>query len=115
MFRSLRERVVSDGGTFADKVDRAAESALLKLAARCAMVITLPLIGFVGAGIYNKLDKTADSTARLEEKVTALLERQIPEMKASFDSRFNAQADRITTHDRRIDRLEEWRNTRGQP
>lgn len=97
------------------KVAMAAESALLKLVARWAMVVTLPIGGFIGAALYVKLDKTAESTARLEEKVTALMERQIPEMRANFDSRFNAQSDRITGHDRRLDRLEDWRNSRGNP
>ena len=96
---------MTDDSPFQDKVRKAADSAVLTLVARWAMVVTLPLGAFVGAAVYNKLDRTSESAARLEEKVTALLERQIPALNIQIDGRFNAQGDRITGHDRRLDSL----------
>jgi hypothetical protein len=101
-----------------DRIRRSADGAVLTFVARWAMVVTLPLVGFMAAAIYTKLDKTAESTARLEEKVTALIERQIPALNLQLDGRFNSLSDRITGHDRRLDRLEDWRNAtpaRGTP
>lgn len=100
---------------FHDKMDRAANSSMLAVVARLAMIVTLPLGGFIGAAVYNKLDRTSESTARLEEKVSALLERQIPALNIQIDGRFTSMNERVTRHDRRIDRLEEWRNQRGTP
>ena len=104
---------MTDDGSFQDKMARAANSSVLAVVARLAMVVTLPLGGFIGAAVYTKLDRTSESAARLEEKVTALLERQIPALNIQIDGRFNSMNERITTHDRRIDRLEEWRNQRS--
>jgi hypothetical protein len=109
---------MTDESPFNDKVGRAAESALLKLVARWAMVVTLPLGGFIGAAVYNKLDKTSESAARLEEQVRALVNSTIPQLTIQIDGRFNSLSDRVTAHDRRLDRIEDWRNTfpaRGNP
>ncbi len=106
---------MSDETPFNGRVRRAADGAVLTFVARWAMVVTLPVGGFIGAAVYTKLDKTSESTARLEEKVTALLERQIPALNVQIDGRFNSLSDRVTAHDRRLDRLEDWRNTKGNP
>lgn len=93
-----------------DKVEKAAENALLKLAARLCMIAVLPVGGFLGGSVLMKVDRTAESTIRLEESVKGLERR--------FDSRFDAQGDRISDHDRRIGKLEDWRNsapTMGRP
>jgi hypothetical protein len=102
---------MTDDSPFNERVRKAADSALLTFIARWAMVITLPLGGFIGAAVYNKLDKTSESTARLEEKVSALIDRQMPALNVQLDGRFNSLSDRVTAHDRRLDRLEDWRNT----
>ena len=114
-FRLFQGHVVIEETPIQDRMRKAADSALLMLVARWAMVVTLPIGGFIGAAVWTKLDKTSESTTRLEEKVSNLIDRQIPDINARFDSRFNAQADRITAHDRRLDKLEDWRNSRGNP
>jgi hypothetical protein len=101
-------------GHLEDKVRRAADGALLILVARWAMVITLPVGGFLGAAVWIKLDKTAEATARLEERVSAMIVRQA-DLVTGFNSRFDAQAERIGRHDLRLDRLEDWRNSRSIP
>lgn len=94
-----------------DKMRKAADSAVLLLIARISMAVVIPAGGFIGAALWIKLDKTAESTTRLEEKVSNLVDRQLPDINTRFDGRFNAQAERITSHDRRLDRLEDWRNS----
>lgn len=102
---------MNDDTPFQEKVRKAADSAVLTLVARWAMVITLPLGGFIGAAVYNKLDKTSESTARLEEQVKALIGSTIPALTVQVDGRFNSLSDRVTAHDRRLDRIEDWRNS----
>ena len=97
---------------FREKVRKAADSAILTLAARWAMVVTLPMGAAMGSAVYNKLERTSESTARLEEKVTALLSSTLPQLTIQLDGRFNSLSDRITAGDRRLDRLEDWRNSR---
>lgn len=110
LYRVFRGKVMEPETPFQDRVRKAADSAVLTLVARWAMVVTLPLGGFIGAALWTKLDKTSDSAARLEEKVTALIERQIPEFNLRIEGRFNAQSERLTDHSRRLERLEDWRN-----
>jgi hypothetical protein len=101
---------MTDDSPFQDKVRRAADSAMLTFVARWAMVITLPLGSFLGGAVYMKLDKTAESAARLEEQVKALIGSTLPQLNVQLDGRFNSLSDRVTAHDRRLDRLEDWRN-----
>lgn len=110
LYRVFRGAVMEPESPFQDKMRKAADSALLTLVARWAMVFVVPLGGFIGAAVWSKVDKTADSTARLEEQFKSLITQQIPDLSSRFDGRFNAQADRLTAHDRRLDRLEDWRN-----
>jgi hypothetical protein len=106
---------MSDDSPFQDKVRKAADSAMLTFVARWAMVITLPIGGFIGAAVWTKLDKTSESTARLEEQVKALIVSTIPQLNLQLDGRFNSLSDRVTAHDRRLDRIEDWRNSRSVP
>lgn len=102
---------MSDDNPFQNKMRKAADGALLTLVARWAMVVTLPLGSFMGIAVWTKLDKTADSAIRLEEQVKALISSTLPQLNLQLDGRFNSLSDRITSHDRRLDRLEDWRNT----
>lgn len=96
-------------------VEKAANGALLTLSGKVAALLLVPMVlGSFGA-LYATSSKTAESTARLEEQFKSLVERQIPAMQSGFNGRFDAQADRITAHDYRINRLEDWRNMRGTP
>lgn len=97
---------------FQEKVRKAADNAILTLAARWAVVVTLPMGAAMGSAVYNKLERTSESTARLEEKVTALLSSTLPQLNVQLDGRFNSLSDRVTAGDRRLDRLEDWRNSR---
>lgn len=106
---------MTNDSPFDIRVRKAADSALLTLVARWAMVVTLPMGSFVGAALYNKLDRTSESTARLEEKVTALITSTLPQLNIQLDGRFNSLSDRVTAHDRRLDRIEDWRNTMPRP
>ncbi len=101
---------MSDESPFQDRVRRAANGALLSLAAKVAALVVLPVGGFIGTAVWVKLDRTSESTARLEEKVTALISSTLPQLNVQLDGRFNSLSDRITAHDRRLDRLEDWRN-----
>lgn len=109
---------MTDETPFNDKVRKAADGAILTFVAKWAMVVTLPIGGFIGAAVYTKLDRTSESAARLEEQVKALIGSTIPQLNVQLDGRFNSLSDRVTAHDRRLDRIEEWRNTmpaRGNP
>ncbi len=104
---------MTDESPFQDKVRRAADSAMLSLLSKWAALIVLPLGGFMGAIIWTKLDRTSESTTRLEEQVKALVSSTLPQLNIQLDGRFNSLSDRVTAHDRRLDRLEDWRNTRS--
>lgn len=106
---------MADDTPFEGKVRRAADSALLTLVARWAMVVTLPLGGFVGAGVWAKLDETSVRAVRLEEKITSLIDRQIPDLNTRIEGRFNEQSNRLVDQAHRIGKLEDWRNMRGGP
>jgi hypothetical protein len=107
--QTLATPSMTDDSPFQDKVRKAADSAMLTFVARWAMVVTLPIGGFIGAAVYTKLDKTSESAARLEEQVKALVGSTIPQLTIQLDGRFNSLSDRVTAHDRRLDRLEDWR------
>ena len=110
MYRVFRGKVMEAESPFTDRVRKAADSAVLTLIARWAMVVTLPMGAFIGAAVYTKLDRTSESAARLEEQVKALISSTIPQLTIQVDGRFNSLSDRVTAHDRRLDRIEEWRN-----
>lgn len=96
-------------------VEKAANGALLTLIGKWSAVSAIPLLITLFSALWVKMDRTAESTARLEEKVSSMIERQLPTMQSGFNSRFDAQADRITAHDYRLNRLEDWRNSRSNP
>ncbi len=102
---------MTDESPFQDRMRRASDGVVLTLIAKVAAAIVLPAIAFLAGGLYIKLDRTAESAARLEEKVSALISSTLPQLNIQLDGRFNSLSDRVTAHDRRLDRLEDWRNT----
>lgn len=92
-------------------IDKAAENSTFKLLARGFMVLSLPIGGFIGLKVWEKVDKTNESTIRQEETLRNIITYQLPGMAAVFDSRFNAQAARIDDASKRIGKLEDWRLT----
>lgn len=107
LFHGLQVRLMS-----AD-VERAAHNAFLTLIGKWCAIAAVPLMLAIGGVLWGKIDKSAEMEARLEEKISSLIEHQIPGMQTSFNSRFDSQADRITAHDYRLNRLEDWRNSKG--
>ena len=61
---------------------------------RWIVLAALSALGFMSTKVYEKIDKTADTLATVERTVTAL------------NGRLDAQAERLSDHDRRIGRLE---------
>ncbi len=106
------DRQRPDDIPFRDRVRRAADGAILSLLSKAAAVVLLPLGSVIGGAVWVKLDKTSESTTRLEEQVRALVTSTLPQLNVQLDGRFNSLSDRVTAHDRRLDRLEDWRNTR---
>lgn len=105
-------------GSVSDTIKAAAESSTFKLVANICMILILPIGGFIGAKIWEKVDKTNDSSIRQEEALRNIVTYQLPSMAANFDSRFNAQAARLDDAAHRIGKLEDWRFTmpmRGNP
>ncbi len=103
---------MSDDSSFQDRVRRWSDGATLSLLSKAAAVVLLPLGSVIGGAVWVKLDKTSESTARLEEQVKALISSTLPQLNVQLDGRFNSLSDRVTEHSRRLDRLEDWRNTR---
>jgi hypothetical protein len=87
-----------------EKISKAANNELLQLAARLCMVTMLPLGGFIGAGVWTKVDKTNDSTIRQEEVLKNLTNYQLPNLRVDFNRA-------LVEHDRRIGKLEDWRTS----
>ncbi len=103
---------MTDDSSFQGKVRRAADGAILSLLSKAAAVILLPLGSVIGGAVWMKLDKTSESATRLEEQVKALVSSTLPQLNVQLDGRFNSLSDRVTAHDHRLDRLEDWRNMR---
>lgn len=84
--------------------ERVADSVFVKLVARFAMIIGVPLVGYLGNELWTSVKRTNESTIRLEEKITTLLNVQIPDMQRALTDRINAHAQRLDGQDRRNDR-----------
>ena len=101
------------------RINRAAENALLKLVARIFMVAVLPVGLGIGAMVWSKVDKTNESTIRLEQSVKFMIEQQIPTLTNSVNTRFadqaSSQAERDRGQDRRIEKIEDRLTSRGNP
>ena len=61
---------------------------------RSYAAVMLAVLGFLGMKIYDKVDRTSDTVGLVERSITAL------------NGRMDAQAERLSDHDRRIGRLE---------
>lgn len=96
-------------------VDRTADLAILRLCARVMMVLGIPLLGYFMKEIRDESKLARESTIRQEERLASIVEQQLPALKINIDSRFNAQADRITAHDRRFERVEDRLDRFGIP
>jgi hypothetical protein len=91
-------------GLLNEKISKAANNELLQLVARLCMVTMLPLGGFIGAGVWTKVDKTNESTIRQEESLKNLTTYQLPNLRVNFNRA-------LVEHDRRIGKLEDWRTS----
>jgi hypothetical protein len=95
------------------KIGRAAESVLLKLVARWSMAVIIPVILAIGGVIWGTISDSTKAINRIDNALTTLvgqnnlLGQRIEAVEKTTNNRLDAQADRITSHDKRFDRIED--------